>query len=108
MPWLPSRLCRHRAAFLRLGECPVGGCGWDAEILDDVAANGREPTGAYARHSDNGFFNSANDRGAFAERQRCLAVNAPNAAVAMLRIALVGLVDDKGSAEAKSERQLKT
>lgn len=44
---------------------------------------------------------------AFAEASRCLSVQAPNGAVAMLRTALTWIVEDKGSATAKAKADLK-
>ncbi|MGN6681533.1 MAG: DUF4145 domain-containing protein [Streptosporangiaceae bacterium] len=44
---------------------------------------------------------------AFSEAARCLSAHAPNGAVAMLRTALTWIVEDKGSAEAKTKPDLK-
>lgn len=43
----------------------------------------------------------------YREAMRCLSAKAPNGAVAMLRTALTWIVDDKGSADAKSKADLR-
>jgi len=48
----------------------------------------------------------ANVTAAFEEGQRCLGVNAPHAAAAMFRTAPSYIVEDKGSAQPKGERDL--
>ncbi len=43
---------------------------------------------------------------AYDEGLRCVSISAPNAAAAMLRNAIAAIVEDKGSVEAKSKRDL--
>ncbi|MFL0237816.1 DUF4145 domain-containing protein [Mycobacterium sp. SMC-17] len=76
------------------------------ELFADRAAKGLYwwPMPGFEAQAEAGVPKDVAD--AYNEGSRCIAVDAPNAAVAMFRTAIAQIVSDKGSATAKAEKDL--